>query len=342
MGQTIKWIFLLAILLIIFPMQSDAILSPRETIMQLLKEYSPSGYHLVTRVEGLPDNKELYLGSRKIVLPILKEELTTWVHGDTEKDILTAIGTVVHEMCHYYTGNMAYPLLAEQRVKVPLEEYYDAYYIEDGNDILVKRTKVFNTREIAAIIPESLRTFRFSYVNAEKTLASQILGIYGLMDEFCAYYYGTKAAVEIYPYYRDKMTSGVDRWITYLDQVNAVYFAYPEFKFFILKYLQYAKSHYPSQYREIIENKGLIRTFFIIDQNYAALIARYNTIKEEIFEDLQNEGYTVTEKNNHYQIARAKPFYSHSGNNYFHYFEILLKELQKQEYRLILDELKTD
>lgn len=54
---TAKWIFLLAILLIISPMKSDAKLSSRETILQLHKEYSPSCYHLVTRVEGLPDKK---------------------------------------------------------------------------------------------------------------------------------------------------------------------------------------------------------------------------------------------------------------------------------------------
>lgn len=314
--------------------------STRETILQLLKDYSPSGHYLVTRVQDLPEKKELYLGAKKIEVPILKEDLMTWVHGDTEKDILTSIADVVHEMCHYYTDNMAYRLLTERKVKVSFEDYYEAYYTGGKNDILVKRTKVFNTREIAAAIPESLRTFRFSYVNADKPRASQLLGIYGLLDEFNAYYYGTKTAVDMYPHYRDKMEPGLDRWVLFFDEVDSVSFAYPEFKFFILKYLLYARTNHPQVYQEMIKNRELFQAFFTIDQNFAQLMAEYFKIKEEIYESLRQEGYTVTEKESHYQITRIKPPAYRSGSNYLNTYNLLQNELQKEEYQALLKEIK--
>jgi hypothetical protein len=221
---------------------------------------------------------------------------------------------------------------------VAFEDYYEAFYIGDNLDVIVKRTPVFNTKEIAAIIPEPLRTFRFTYVNAEKPRTSQILGIYGLLDELNAYYHGTKTVIDLYSYYRDKINSGTDCWIAFMDEVNAVYFAYPEFKFFIFKYVQYAKSNYPKQYQEIIKNKELINAFGAIDKNFAQLIDEYFKLKEEIYESLRRDGFTVTETDRYCQITRGEPPYYRSTSNYLQSYKLLQNELQKEEYATLLKE----
>ncbi|NLW48706.1 MAG: hypothetical protein GXY86_15440 [Firmicutes bacterium] len=42
----------------------------------------------------------------------------------------------------------------------------------------------------------------------------------GLLDEHHAYYHGTKAAFDLYPYYRDKMTENPKKWHNYLSPID--------------------------------------------------------------------------------------------------------------------------
>ena len=70
-----------------------------------------------------------------------------------------------------------------------------------GTTCQLKRvyTEVYNSHELIKVIPKDKYQsfFRNTYVFQESGLTSQVSGIYGLLNEFSAYYNGTKADWDI-------------------------------------------------------------------------------------------------------------------------------------------------
>lgn len=325
-------------LLTLFPQFATLALSPRDTLLQLLKDYSPTRYSIVNQYETFPLEIELKYMKWKTK----KDDFMEFVKGNDIKDLLSAVNIVVHETCHTYCALLSYQLSEERFGKAA--PGYNAYYTGNNTPILVKRTPVFNTGEMAASIPASLRTFRFKlYVSPESddesiVIGSKHFGIYGLLNEFNAYYHGNKAALDLYPYYRDKMKPGPAKWHDFFSAVNRSFAANVEFKFFIIKYLQYAKTKYPEIYRGIIRNKDFCVAFWAIESDHAGLITEYFQVKNEIFESLRNEGYTVSEDENNMYIGRAP--HRFGSSHHLESFNLLQKELEKTEYQMILKEIK--
>jgi hypothetical protein len=334
MRKLLRRLIVFLLFVFLFQFQSLA-LSPRETILQILKEHSPTGYYIVDQYEKAPEEVEFKDWKQKIY----KHDFMEYVRGETIENLLLAINTVVHETCHSYTLVKTYQLSKDNNGKtVP---GYDAYYVGNDINILVKKTTTFNTVEIAASIPESLRTFRFkTYVSGEsKNVRSKSDGVYGLLDEYNAYYHGNKAAFDLYPYYRDKMNEGPEKWHKYFAGINGSFSANMEFKFFIIRYLQYAKTNYPKIYRGIIQNKDFIAAFRAIEKNHEELVRDYFRVKEEIYEILRKEGDTVWEDEKYYYIEQG---HSRTGASHnLEDFYLLQKELENEEYQPILAELRT-
>lgn len=335
MGNLLKKPAVFLLLFLFLQTQSWA-LSPRETIMQLLKDYSPTGYYIVNQYETAPEDVEFQRWKTKFK----KSDFMSFVRGDAIQDLLRSINTVVHETAHSYILVKSYQLCKDRKGKsIP---GYDAYYIGNETNITVKITPIFNTTEIIGSIPESLRTFRFkTYVSDEsdKNIRSKTAGVYGLLDEYHAYYHGNKAAFDLYPYYRDKMPETPEKWHNYFYGVNGTFAASMEFEFYILKYLQYAKANYPKIYRDILRNKDFCAAFFAIKQNHAQLGKDYFQVKEEIFEMLRQKGYTVSEDERFCAIGKDHILVK-TNNNMESYF-LLQREMEKEEYQVILKELET-
>jgi hypothetical protein len=332
-------------------------LATRETVLQLLKDYAPDGYYIM-------DTFEKALGQIQAsgLMKNYNTDFTAIVHDDTELDMVKSLGVVVHETCHDYCRTVPYPLCKERFRKISWGSQYDAYYAGDKTTFLVKRTKVFNTREMAASIPEELRTFRFMpYITIDtqynipgttidltllhsglladfKNLGSQVNGVYGLMNEFTAYYHETRTKLDLYSYYRDRLEPTIDDWITFLNAVDGCHFAHLEFKFFILKYLQYAKSHYPKLYKEFKKNRELVQAFLAIDRNYTQTVAEYYQRKEEIFENFRQEGYAVTVDDDNFYIKGASV--NKQVSHFLKTYNLLKNELAKEEYQILLGELQ--
>ncbi|MBN1522976.1 MAG: hypothetical protein JW904_00725 [Spirochaetales bacterium] len=190
-----------------------------------------------------------------------KDDFMEFVRGDSIQSLLGSVNIIVHETYHSCSALKAFQM-TDERFGKTLSDYH-AFRTENKTFILVKRTPVFNTSEIADSIPGPLRTFRFAtYIapdpsGASFSTGSKAWGVYGLLNEYSAYYHGNKAALDLYPYYRDAMPPGPAKWHDYFSAVNRSFSANMEFKFFILKYLQYAGKHYPSVFRGIMENRNL-------------------------------------------------------------------------------------
>ena len=166
--------------------------------------------------------------------------------------------TGVHEECHAYSFmNGSYNS--------------EAIYLGNQKYIRVSYTDVYPSRKMGMTIPQRLRTFRWStYVgNPEPNLASDVQGVYGLLNEFTAYYWGMHMGLSLYSYLRKNKASTWE-WMTYINGGANGRLAYAEFKYYILNYMYYAKQHYPAIYRGIKNNRNFVNTYAYIEKKFAA------------------------------------------------------------------------
>ncbi len=303
--------------------------SPRRLVLDTLKSYSPTGYHIVAAYDGAPEEITM-AGSR---LQMSKTDFMTYVRGAAMPEMASWLNVTVHEMCHGYTGRMAYHLAPERKIAIYPGDRYLAFYIGGDEDVLVRITRVFPSKEMARDFPAGIRTFRFAtYVDSPRSnMGTQVNGVYGLLDELNAYYHGTRTALDLLPFYKKQSRQDAQLWRAFFNQVNGTYYAHLEFKLFILRYLIYAEKTHPEIYREIMGNDGFRKAFIAIDANFAALNEEYARSREDIFRFLKTRGIEAREE--------GKYLYLKSGNatmgmgNFTDTLDLLARELAKDEYR---------
>jgi hypothetical protein len=249
------------------------------------------------------------------------DDITSWWKSSGETTIVGELDTAVHEECHEYMFN-TYPGSNGETI-----------YTGNKNKINVTYTDVYPSKEMAATIPSNLRTFRYStYVgNPTENLASNVTGIYGLLNEFSAYYWGMHSEMQMYDYFVDNNAS-VDLWTSYIQQCVSDELAYAEFKYYMLKYMTYAKSHYPDIYTDIMGNEKLKAAYTIIESKFAAQIKKFNNQLSDIAGLINKKGTKAEYTGNElriYKTAYSYTIYSVKNDEY----EKLIKELNKTSYK---------
>lgn len=299
--------------------QAQTVLSfpqKRQYALDLLEKYDPEGWYVVNKMNELSYNNHF----------------DRYAEGHTKKNVRDALGTIVHELNHGYSALMAWKIRPRER------DQYACYYIGDTTHILVKYTPVFLTEEIGKEIRPELHTFRFDtyiYNPKEKIqITSNVLGIYGLLDEWNAYYHGTKTDVYMYKWYEENSKNTVDDWRNYFSTVGSVINAYVEFKFYCLTYLLHAQKYKPDVYQGIINNPEFIDVFMIVDQKYGNLVNEYLNIKKNILKKLQNKGVKVSED-------EEWIFMNGEGTgNFINEYKVLSREIEKPSYQGMLKNLE--
>jgi hypothetical protein len=290
----------------------------RKTTLDLLDAYCPDGRFIVRSALSL-------------VGTVSDKDFTGMIDGSDERACLNAINTIVHEDNHTLHTFWGREVLKKKFGSFSDVFYsYDYFYLSDGAFTLMKKTPTFPSREMIPTIPENLRTFRFpDYIDTSEELQStQHEGIYGLLDEYNSYYHGTRASFDLLGYYEKKGKSAT--WHDYFTGVNSTYYACLEFRFFILKYLMYAKAHHPDLYQGILDNKAWCYTFIEVDRNASALLREYFAEKPAVFERLRGYGWTVSEQNGYLYINQGNGNAGHM--NFMNVVELLDGEMKKSEY----------
>ena len=221
-------------------------------------------------------------------------EITHRIFDEVSDEIvLREIEVVIHETTHMFGGG-------DERFIVSSTEYID-----------VQKTEVIRTSLIAddminrndAI--KDLQLFNI-YVNVDqkkygpnagRELGSDIGGIYGLMDEYCAYYNGVSASWILYKEFKKKeelscVSNGIyfpdGRVLRYTieDSIAERYKdrkedvgsdalghmdAFYEFNSFIAAYLIYVQEYHPNIYNNIMNNTEFLRAYAIVTNNFQAL-----------------------------------------------------------------------
>ncbi len=210
-----------------------------------------------------PDGAFLYRNTLNTVSDL------AFLHGDAIIDSVrsTRMDTAVHERCHIYTF-VSTPGFDNPYTGKNLDSA-KRYYMGGGESIEVPLTPLFDSREMADEIPETLRTERFPvYIDTDvDSKASRQEGVYGLLDEFTAYYWGFHDTVMLEPF--------VDQDGEYRFNFASTYYSWAEFRYYILKYILYAKDHYPDVYQGIVDNEDFGAAFTAIDSKFRKTLQVY-------------------------------------------------------------------
>ncbi len=219
-----------------------------EIALAILKEYDPDGYYIV--------DYSIQLG---------RSTFSAWF-TEYETSNAGALDSAVHEECHGFTH-----LKGGYRT--------DAIYIGAGKDIMVSRASnvtVFPTSEMAQYIPEELRTFRYeTYVAPGSDLSSNMYGPFGLLNEFNAYSWGMNNQLDLFMYYAEQ-GDAFEAWKAFAVSCWNDRQAYAEFRYWTLRYLEYARTNHKEVYDHFLSNQNFINAYCLTQQRFESQIAEYD------------------------------------------------------------------
>jgi len=202
---------------------------------------------------------------------------------------------------------------------------------------VVKHSKIFITNEINSIFPEKLKTSRYeTYVYpSEQIMGSQQSGIYGLLDELNAYYHGTKTSLDLYDYYIQNQND-VSGWMQFFSDFYGTYYAYLEFKSYMIFYMLYAEKNYKDIYSGILANKDFLYAFRKTDENWKKLLNDFSSTKIKIIKNLEGQGIEVVESGDFIMLN------GQGVGNFSEKYKLFQTELKDNKYQKIAQSLGLD
>ncbi|MDH5179000.1 MAG: hypothetical protein OEZ39_08365 [Gammaproteobacteria bacterium] len=210
--------------------------------------------------------------------------LRGYLHGQPQTDyqsMVHSVSTAIHETAHLYSAMaLAHDRNAVKDKKNLLKRQYShtSFRTESLGLVHVAHTPVFPAEEIDKVItyPEVKSNHRYAvYIAPSKTsLATQAFGIYGLLDEFHAYYHDSIASNNVL----HKMGKKLNRIRTSNNTYNSIYVdsagAFLEFKLFILSYFRTAKQYHPETYRQLMQHGELLNVIVSLHDDYEKVYQR--------------------------------------------------------------------
>jgi hypothetical protein len=294
---------LIALLCAAVPLAAEPTSADRAWVLDTLKKYSPDGWYIVNTFLTQSDDE--------------MDFMEYW-GGSGEDQRWESINTIVHELAHGY-------------MSLDMSEGIN-YYISPTKSILVKVGKVYRTNKMVDSIPENLKTFRFDYVDSEEeNLGSQSEGAYGLLDEMNAYWVGVQAASDMLPLFKAKGASAV--WKDYFNSVNASLYGIVEFRFFVLRYILWAKDNDKKVYDDIMANAIFRSAFSALDRRACDFTTSWVKGRAALYESIKKMGVNIREQGTVISIGND------GAGTFFDIYELMRQEMLKPLYTPILTAL---
>ena len=236
----------------------------RENVLEVLRQYDADAYHILTTASGL--------------------DFMIWFMGGS---IISGMDTAVHETYHLYTFSQNSGFYGE-RIYIGDGKSYDVDY-----SIVYQGGPFTKTEEMAKQIPAQLRTFRYGeYVAPGADPDANTKGVFGLLNEFTAYYWGLETMNSLAQFLIDS-DAGASAWKPYVTSIGNNLTAYAEFKYWTLRYMLYIKSANPTLYQEILDNKNYCAAYRDADAAFSAEIERSREIINRSAEYMRTKDFSV-------------------------------------------------
>ncbi|MES0491263.1 MAG: hypothetical protein ABUK01_14815 [Leptospirales bacterium] len=287
-----------------------------QLINKLLKEHAEGEGFTVSTVSNVSTKY-----CKKDIQPIF-----VWI--DMEDDDL-GLSSAVHEETHSFTGTAYYDMLGKFQGKrdnsiwfqVPAG-WYSSFYLEEWGTHHLKHGLLFDSIKITKIMPvKKFKTTRLeTYILGSQHMASRQFGIYGLLDEYHAYYHGYRVS-------RSMHEAGIHK------EISDEFTSFAEFTLYILKYLQYAKERHPRIYKATMKQKEVLETFIRVHDKFEKIFCKGAEVNDEsnknVFNyektgDVTYNGHSCNVTMSIYEtVGEYKGFYSFSKSieSYIHELE---------------------
>lgn len=270
---------------------------------ELMEKFHPDAMDMLQRVSNLPTQFKIGNFTYRSSPPTNSSK---WLDGKSEMDLIGSMNTMIHESHHAFTSSYYLKMLA----KDPPSDFdgnfiYRSFWLSRTEIILVKVDAYYNSNELKSDIPKSLRTFRYDPYIAprDRYLSSQVSGIYGLLNEYNAYYQGTLMTMQMYPEYLDRAKKNIKTLQAFVQHIGHSYGAFYEFKYFCLMYLKRAEERYPEAFESSMNNEALRYVYTKVHNRYEALIKTFDNILLKTVEDLNNNGIKTEIRDGYFWIG---------------------------------------
>lgn len=220
------------------------------------------------------------------------DDITSWIGNG----VVTSVDTSVHEEFHRYTiylgryGNSSF-------------EYN--YYLGNGQNLYVPETEVLKTEEATGDLASEYQTDRYSlYVSEGASASANKDGVYGLLDEFAAYYWGGHAASRLYPYLATFCETATD-WRGYITDFLNERNAYAEFYCWTLLSLEETRTSRPDIYQKLLANTGYVEALRYFEESYRNMLAEFEDNISEICLDLNGAAFEESYRDGVVDLGRV-------------------------------------
>lgn len=232
-----------------------------------------------------------------------------WIVSEAPREQLDMMCVAAHEETHALQAY--YPYVILQRAGRTADDFtrFTMYTVDGNRGVLVRRLRDF-LDEIPSVaivedkVPTALRSDRYDpYIRNREAHD----GVFGLLDEFDAYYQTVHTAYDLYGYVRDELPDDGQTWKSYLELLGMSYSdAYAEFRYFVLVYMTTLKGQDPQLYQRLMDDGGVPTAFTLIDTAFTDLAkAARLRVREEIPGLLQSRGYRVTTRDSDTPVGSA-------------------------------------
>jgi hypothetical protein len=240
------------------------------------RQYSPESWHLLMLYDTLPEVSEAPTIDGGRAATQKAAGTFYYLRGHTRTDMLASMETNVHEIAHGYFDQNAFQYVREKNLKMDRNNAEGYIYINSSTGYFVSfpLKSMFPAKELAAVIPETMRTYRFeTYIDG--TTSTQSDGIIGLLNELDAYFIGSRYCYDMLDAYKaaaGSEASGFFEWVTHTQSTMSAFY---EFDYFIREYLLFMKKNYPADYKKLVSDSSFKEAFASVRSSYKMLLDNY-------------------------------------------------------------------
>ncbi|MCA6365042.1 MAG: hypothetical protein IM638_18570 [Bacteroidetes bacterium] len=192
---------------------------------------------------------------------VINDSLVKPVIDTAEAKLFSDFETVIHESVHMHNKG--------------------GYLIIPGIYIDVPRTRAYKTSLFTPVVPADAREkiFRYkTYVDSSSHVSANISGIYGLLDEYSAYFNGVHACLQGA---KQALKDGdTTRAAKFMSMASGTAQAHYEFRLFIAWYVHYASLKEKEAYEGMMGNQNLRVVFTLLDNEFRNTLTELNKLSK--------------------------------------------------------------
>lgn len=292
------------------------------------KKYSPNSWNLLEQYENLPAKQEIRI-KEGITISVQKPVKTfNYLNGNSKTDLLLSMSTNVHEISHafYRTNSLKYA--RENNIQLNWDNAEGYIYLSPSNSffISVPRKILFPSRKLTTVIPHRMKSFRYeTYIKGNTSTQEE--GVIGLLNEYHAYYHGSKFTFDMLEAYiiSEGKAKGFHYWVLHGQSTMSAFY---EFEYFIREYLLYMKQNNRADYETLLKDSHFKVAYTSTQNLYSNLIKAYETaINEQITLLNKSKEAEVTMEGDMLWIAPA-------GSKFRHGTSVFSEDKSKIEFIL--------